>query len=176
MSEEITEGGHSADAPVLDEPTGLPSIRDRIRAEREAIAAEKTLDLLVPGYKGQLAIRYRSVSDRELDAFIKQIQKDGEAGIRANYDLLIECCETVLVRVQEDGDLEPLTDDQDGPIRFDIRLAEFLGFEAASARETVVGVFSPDGSQALAPFEHTVAVISWLQGKSEEVDPALLGN
>lgn len=157
-------------------PAGFESIRDRIRAERESIAAEKTLDLIVPGYSGLLGVRYRSISDREMEQYAARIQKDGDAGIRAGYDLLIEACDAILVRVETDDDFEVLEDDNGDAVRFDIRLAEFLGFEAKSARETVSATFSPEGVQSLAAFDQAAAVLSWLQGKSSEIDPSLLGN
>lgn len=155
---------------------GFESIRDRIRAEREAIAAEKNLDLIVPGYSGLLGVRYRSISDKEMERYATRIQKEGDAGIRAGYDLLIEACESILVRVEADDDFEILEDDNGDPVRFDIRLAEFLGFEATSARETVAATFSPEGVQSLAGFDQAAALLAWLQGKSADIDPALLGN
>ena len=123
-----------------------------------------------------LGVRYRSISDREMERFAAKIQKDGDAGIRAGYDLLIEACLSILVRVDDDGGFEPLEDDDGDPVRFDVRLAEFLGFEANSARDTVAATFSPDGAQPLTAFDQAAAVLSWLQGKSAEIDPALLGN
>lgn len=157
-------------------PAGFESIRDRIRAERESIAAEKSLDLVVPGYSGLLAIRYRSISDREMERYAARIQKENDAGIRAGYDLLIEACEAILVRMETDQEFEILEDDDGDRVRFDIRLAEFLGVEASSARETVAAIFSPEGVQSLAAFDQAASVLAWLQGKSADIDPALLGN
>jgi hypothetical protein len=159
---------------VTEAPTGFASIRDQIRAEREAIASEKTLDLLVPGYSGLLAVRYRSISDRELEQYIKRAQ--GEQSIGANLDLLIQTCETILYRESDEQEFTPALDENGDRIRFDIRLAEMLGIDAKTARETVAGFFSPDGAQPLAVAQHIGAVADWLQGKSSEIDPALLGN
>lgn len=161
---------------VTTEPVGFASIRDQIRAEREAIASEKTLDLLVPGYSGLLAVRYRSISDREMEGYAKRLQKDGDVGIRAGYDLLIEACEAILVRMDTSDEFEVLEDDNGDAVKFDVRLAEFLDVEAASARETVAATFSPEGVQSLAAVDQAGAVLAWLQGKSSEIDPSLLGN
>lgn len=158
------------------EAVAVVSIRDRIRAERESIAAEKTIDLIVPGYSGLLAVRYRAISDREMEEYARRIQKEGDAGIRAGYDLLIETSECILVRVEESEPFEVLEDEDGHPVKFDVRLAEFLGVEAKSARETVAQTFSPDGAQSLAAFSHISAVQEWLMGKSSEIDPSLLGN
>lgn len=161
---------------VEGEAVAVVSIRDRIRAERESIAAEKTIDLIVPGYSGLLAVRYRAISDREMEQYAQKLQKEGDAGMRAGYDLLIETCESILVRVESDRDFEVLEDDDGDRVKFDVRLAEFLGIEAKSARETVAQTFSPDGAQSLAAFSHVAAVQEWLMGKSSEIDPSLLGN
>lgn len=156
--------------------TGFASIRDQIRAEREAIASEKTLDLLVPGYRGLLAVRYHSISDRELEEYLKRAQRENDQSIRSNYDLLIEACETILYRESDEQEFTPALDENGDQIRFDVRLAEMLGMDATTARETVAGFFSPDGAQPLAVAQHIGAVADWLQGKSSEIDPALLGN
>jgi hypothetical protein len=163
------------DEVAVEEPTGFASIRDQIRAEREAIASEKTLDLLVPGYSDLLAVRYRSISDRELEQYIKRAQGEQQS-IGANLDLLIQTCETILYRESDEQDFTPALDENGDKIRFDIRLAEMLGIDANTARETVSGFFSPDGAQPLAVAQHIGAVADWLQGKSSEIDPALLGN
>ena len=168
------EGSHVEE--VTTEPVGFASIRDQIRAEREAIASEKTLDLLVPGYSGLLAVRYRSISDRELEGYLKKAQRESGQDMRSNYDLLIEACETILYREAEDQEFTPALDENGDEIRFDIRLSEMLGMNATSARETIAEFFSPGGAQPLAVAQHIGAVADWLQGKASEIDPALLGN
>jgi hypothetical protein len=158
---------------VEEAPTGLLSIRDQIRAERDELKTETKLDLVVPGYE-MIGVRYRGIPSRELDAFAKSLSKSKE-GMRTAADVLIRCCESILVRPHGDDALEPLEDDQGDCLKFDQRLADFLGIEAATAREIVIQLFSPDGVQTLAAFEHANAVMEWMQGKGSQIDPSLLG-
>lgn len=162
------------DVPEADaQPSGLQSIRDQIRAERDELKTETTLDLVVPGYE-MIGVRYRGIPARELDQFAKRLSKSKE-GMRTATDVLIRCCDSILVRPNGDDALEPLEDDQGDYLKFDQRLADFLGIEASSAREIVTQLFSPDGVQTLATFEHANAVMEWMQGKGAKIDPGLLG-
>lgn len=149
------------------------STLDRIRQRREALKASKTLDLVVPGYQGDVAVRYRLVED---DAFEKLAQDatDGK-NIEANLDLLIRACESVLARNPETGSLEAIEDEEGPIVGFDLRLAQDLGFEAETAREVVRGLFSPEGAQPMAFFQHAGALTQWLSGNERGVDRALLG-
>lgn len=177
MIEEIEEGGQGVDTPTAGNPTGFASIRDQIREERDAIAAKRTLDLLVPGYSGNLiGVRYRAISAREVEEFVERQRGEGEQGIKAGLDLLIACCDSILYRAAEDEEFEPALDDDGDKIRFDVRLAEAFDIEATSARETVSGFFSPEGAQPFAVGQHIAAVQQWLAGESSAIDPALLGN
>lgn len=181
MSEEITEGGLDVDTSP-PAPNGFASIRDRIRAEREAMASDKTLDLLVPGYSGLVGVRYRALSEREFSECLPKQQGGIKAEIsfedtfRANYSLLITACETIIWREEESDEFQPALDENGDPIRFDVRLAEYLGFEAETARETVAGFFAPEGTRPLAVAAHANAVTAWLNGNTADIDAVLLGN
>lgn len=156
---------------------GLASIRDQIREERDAIASKKTLDLLVPGYDQDLiGIRYRAIEQREFEAFAKKQRGGGEEGFNANIEMLVLCCDSILYRKSEGDPLKPALDENGEKIRFDIRLAEAFDLQATSARETLLGLFSPDGAQPFAVLRHVEAVSSWLSGESHEIDQSLLGN
>ncbi len=162
--------------PGIDGSEGMParqSVRDRIRARRDELAQEVTLDLLVPGYGGELGVRYRGIPDTEMEKFASHASKT-KAGIRAGCDLIAKSCEAVLVRPVEDGELEVLEDEKGEPIRFDERLAEYLGLDSRSVRDTVIQTFAV-GGQTLAHMEHAVAIQNWMSGKLDEIDPGLLG-
>lgn len=161
-------------APASDR---LAQVRERARK----IAADKSLTLLVPGYEGLLGIRYHGIPRGEMDDFVNRAQKAGERGqmMAVNADLLIRCCEAILVRRQEGAEWEPLDLDTDQPTTFStatlpLLLPEFVG-DASKAREEVFGLFSPGGGQAMAVGQHSDALISWLGGKAEEIDRTLLG-
>ncbi len=163
-----------ANEPV-DGPEETParqSVRDRIRAQRDELIQNDSLDLIVPGY-ADLGVRYRALPDREIEAFSKKVNKS-KAGIRAGCDLLAASCVCILVREQEGGKLEPLVDDEEVPVRFDEEFARFMGIEATRVRDIILQTFSV-GGQTLAHMEHAVALQQWMGGKLEAIDPELLG-
>ena len=173
MSDEIGGIAEELIPEIAEAPSGLQSIRDQIRAERDELKTETTLDLVVPGYE-MIGVRYRGIPSRELDQFAKRLSKSKE-GMRAAADVLIHCCDSILVRMSTDDELEPLEDDQGDCLKFDQRLADFLDIKADTARDIVTQLFSPDGVQTLAAFEHANAVMEWMQGKGSQIDPSLLG-
>lgn len=156
---------------VPDPPS---SAIERIRQRRRDLAADKHLTLDVPGYGGHLAIRYHAIPLEEVNKFAAKIARgDGEV-MEANADLLIRCCDAILVRQQPDGKLEPIADGEATTFST-ATLPALLGVEADSARKEVFAVFSPDGSHPMAVGQHGDAVVSWLQGNTDGIDKALLG-
>lgn len=168
MSDEI---GGIADELIPETGVAL-SLRDQLRQRREEQRKRSTLDLIIPGYGGDLAVRYRSLPEDAIKKFADKISK-GEDGLGAARQMVVLACEAVLVR--EDGELEPLTDETDSPIRFDERLAEFLAIDADRAVDVAQEVFSPGGTQPLAVMAHASALSNWMTGKDLEVDEELLG-
>lgn len=171
MSTETTE-------PVVTDEGGpaemsaRQSVRDRIRAQRDELIQQDSLDLMVPGY-ADLAVRYRALPDREMEKFAEKVNKT-KAGIRAGCDLLAAACVCILVRADEGGELEPLEDDDGTPLRFDEGFAEFMGINSKTVREIVLQTFSV-GGQTLAHMEHALALQKWMGGKIDQIDPELLG-
>lgn len=163
---DLSPNGHS-ESP--DEPG---SVREHLREKREALKKRTTLDLLVPGYDGELAIRYHAIPGQVAEKLGRKIQDSGTRALDASADFLIRCCEVVLVR--NDGKLEELETDDGEPVQFDHELAQVFGFEAEKAREIVLGVFSPEQNRDLAVIEHGTALINWMQGHEAEIDRSLL--
>jgi hypothetical protein len=152
-----------------------------IRQRAQKIARDKSLTLTVPGYDDLLAIRYHGIPSGELDQFIQRAARSGEQGklMAANADLIIRCCDAILIRKDEGGEWLPIDEDDDEPTTFSTAtlptlMPEFIG-QATSARDEVFGLFSPDGSQPIAVGQHADALINWLQGNADEIDRTLLG-
>lgn len=174
-----SETGHTpSQSPVDKEPDKDPmlNVRERLRARRDELKKKDTLTLVVPGYEEELAVRYRAVPGKEMEKFSKKLRKT-EAGMKTAEEIIVRCCETIMARPEEDADLEPLTGDKgdDDFVKFDVRLADFLGFDAKSVHEVIKGTFSPDDNRPLAAFGHAHALMSWMEGKEEQVDKNLLG-
>lgn len=165
-----------------------PSVLDAIKSRRAQLAEEKTIELLVPGYEGNVAVRYRAEPIEELREEFRKAERRRETDPLAGVDILIRLCETILVRDQETDKLMPLAElatrdgrldephPEDNPVQFDERLAQLLGFAetASSARQIVKQLFSPEEAQVLAPASHIQSLQQWLQGQAEQIDNTLL--
>jgi hypothetical protein len=167
--------------PALRPVEAPDSPKARARAMRAKLAADKSLDLIVPGYEGLLGVRYRPLGEDEWTTFARRIEAQaGDAGAVATglevaADLMIAACEAVIWRDALEVEWEVVNDDDDQPIRFDVRLAEWLGFEATTAREVVKGVFSPEGVKPISPSVHGDAIAEWQRGNDQAINRALLG-
>lgn len=154
---------------------------EHIKARAAKIAADKSLTLVVPGYDGCVGIRYKGIPSAELDKFVQRASKAGEQGkiMAANADLLVRCCDEILVRQNEDAAWESFDLQSTEPTTFSSAtlpklMPDTIG-HASSARQEVFGLFSPDDSQLMAVGQHADALINWLQGNAQEIDHALLG-
>lgn len=189
MDRKDAEQEHRAANGKPEEERGKPSVLDLIHERREQLAAERTLDLLVPGHDGNLAVRYHAEPLEELTDEFRKAQRKRDTDPLAGTDILVRLCETILIR-NEEGDLQPLAvyasaagridedlqEAEDNPIGFDIRLAR-LGLipeHVESARQIVKAFFSPEDAQVLAPASHIQSLQLWLQGQAEEIDNSLL--
>lgn len=165
------------DPPIVnvDETPAAESLRDRLRAEREAKREEATdIELIVPGWE-TVGLRYKAIPQAEFTKLAKRISRgDDNSATLAAYKLLARCFEAVLVRPDLDEDLQVLVDDSNKQFVLSGELAEYLGFEAKTPSEVLKGIFSAD-KFPLAPITHADALIDWMRGKGDEIDQALLG-
>lgn len=117
------------------------SILDGLKARRRAAHEQiknRSLDLELPSYSGELVVRYRPPEWEDAQPRVERfLTLEREERIDAACDLMIACCDMVLIRV--DGELRPLHEvvtegggdvsDYDRPVRFDERLARAVGVE-----------------------------------------------
>lgn len=167
--ERIEEG-----ATVADDS----SLMGRLRARREEQAANKTIDLPIPGYGGELVCRYRLLDPltdgKEIGRNVrKQFPKDEEDRLYySNLDTIVKACDSFHVRL-ESGDLVLLDPDNEGPMDYgDQRLHAFLGFAAESAREAVEQVFA---GNRVAVNVHAQQLQLWMGDTSGELNQGILG-
>lgn len=150
-----------------------PTLLDRLREKRQALGAERTITLAVPGYDGELGVRYRWKPYEELGRKGQQLQKVKDPTRRdllAAADTLIALCDEVVVRV--DDEWIALAEEGEEAIRFDPELADKLGFSAATAREVVFGTFQND----YAVLTQAMQLSVWLQDTTQEVDSDFQGS
>lgn len=158
-----------------DAPSVEHSILGDLRQSRRGIGANaKPLDLIVPGYKDRLVIRYRWQPLERLAstaASLSKIDNPTTQHVAAAADVLGECCAEVLVRVN--GELKPLSTNE-VPVTFSDgeRLSFALDFEKVeSRRECVRAVFAND----YALIDQAFKVMSWLEDTSRKVSEEQLG-
>jgi hypothetical protein len=145
---------------------------DWLRARHEVIAADRHLDLDVPGYQGRLVVRYGavpwSVVSKAQDLIAKP-GRDGEGSLLAQVDFLVAACREVLVR-DAAGELAPI-DPSGETRRFDPELATLLGAGTNNARALVRWIFANDPAVAVQAGE----VMSWSIDTDADVSDDLLG-
>lgn len=123
----------------------LGGLQARARAAHEQIK-DRHLDLELPSYGGELVVRYRppdfGVIQPKMERFL---MLEGDERLYSSCDLLIACCEMVLIRI--DGELTPLheavTSDSSGgdvadfatPVKLDERLVRAVGRTMPLAEE-----------------------------------------
>jgi hypothetical protein len=175
-----TQPAGESPKPELRAAEDPDSPRARARALRAKLAEDKTIELVVPGYAGLLGVRYRPIPENDWRELASRIERSGgtmdaATGLEVALDVVIGACECLLWRDDPDQPWGIVEDDAGQPLRFDVRTAEWLGFEASSAREVVRGVFSPEGTKPISPAVHGDAVAEWLRGNATAINRTLLG-
>lgn len=148
----------------------------RLREKRAAIGAKKDVVVPIPGYDGELAVRYVWKPYEELARRGQQLQKVKDPTRRdllAAADTLIQLCDEVVIPSEETEDgWRPLAEEGEDAIRYDDRLAEALGFTADTARETVFATFNGNDYAVL---NTALQLSAWLQDATQEVDADFSG-
>ena len=165
---------------VVDEPQGqeLPpggSYLDRLRKRREQMVQSSQTahrDIEVPGYPDDLKIvvRFRPLTWEVLKQIGQRVEKlrTARKELLGHADVLIRACDEILVR--DKGELKPI-DPSGEPTRFEVKLAEMLGFEAKSARDVVFGLYMNDIAVTAAHNE----LAEWMPQSNADINEDLQG-
>lgn len=146
---------------------GGSALLDKLRARREALAADRSVDLAVPGYGGDLIVRLRPLEWLELRKIV--LRAEASKNPRAELYAQAETIAQATVEVLGPGGAAL---DADRVLTFDRHLADLLGFEPAesSARAVVLGVMNGNYlglSTMFADYQE------WLRDATAEIDEAL---
>lgn len=156
------------------------TVLGQLRAKRRKAAEETTTDLPVPGYDGELVIRYRlldplvegkAIGDR-LERQFKAADQDSERVYYGLVDGLIAACVAVFAKVGDalvplagEGTVTTLEDTDD--------LAELLGFEPCeTARETVEAIL---GDKRIIVSGYARRLQMWMGDPSGELNRGIFG-
>jgi hypothetical protein len=140
-----------------------------IRQRHEALSVARTLDKPVPGYQGRLVLRFTPVPwpvVARVQSLIGDGQGDrnGATALNANCDVVIAACAAVLV----DGEsIDPSGDVR----RIDTELAELLGSETTTARDTLLWLFPSELAVSMLAGE----VLQWMSSAGADVAGELVG-
>lgn len=151
---------------------GARSHLDFLRARHDAITADRSLDLEVPGYQGRLIVRYGRVpwsAIGKAQELFANPGRDYEGTLLAQADFLIAACREILVR-DDDDELKPV-DPSGETRRFDPELSELLGAGTTSARATLRWIFGNDPAVAV----QAGAVLEWTVKTDEDTADEFVG-
>lgn len=153
------------------------SLLANLRGEHEESRAKATLDLPIPGFKGQLVCRYGVIpweKGRDIATRAMRVKDHPRREINAWADELIAACEEFLVK--QGDELVPV--DPTRPVRYDQRLADGLEIELhdpppGPARQVVFGVFRKGVGDEKADYAlsaHHDELVDWMRGDEADDD------
>lgn len=180
-----TDPGVSPDGPLPDDADvggGPLSFIDRLRASRDELTQEHTLDIPIPGYPNDgLVVRYKALPFTEAEQVATRLQRErGPQALRSSQETLIRSCVEIFTR--QGGELVALHEaalaagvpvEPGVPIRFDEQLGLILGFEATSARDAVYGAFGSNEHAKYAIVNTNIRLSQWMIDVTAEVDEGL---
>lgn len=142
-----------------------------LRAQREKIVEKLYLDHRVPRYETPVYVRLSPADGAVLARLNNNARKskDPAAAVKANAQLLAQCCVGVF---EKDADGNPVGSPEDWP-KFDEDLAGYLGHpELKRAADVVQKLFLTDGDIAAA----VNALTTWSGYVAPEADEEYEGN
>jgi hypothetical protein len=155
----IVPAGTTEDEPVSVREESPNSLIARLR-ERTARQQEgRTLDVDVPGFGGELLLRFKPLDLTTLDHIFGN-QSPKSSGINETIEALTRSCVGVLAR---DGDELVQLSDAEGPVLLEDRLAVLLDMPhpagPLTGREVVLALF---GGNAFALGAFVDRVVTWM--------------
>jgi len=157
------------------------SLLDNLKIKRGDLANRETF-INIPGYDEAPPImkaKYRLLEGHEIDAIMNKVMRETKNQWDRNtlsaVDTFIASCEGIYVDIG-DGSPEPHAlrlPRTDKPILgYNKDLAEAMGFEAETARQTVFEIFA---NNELAIQQHNMKLSLWMSNTSRKVDEDFLG-
>jgi hypothetical protein len=182
IRENLTSSEPSTTEPDDNEPSD-PSLFDRLRQKKVESAENKTLDLDIPGYGGELFCRYKILDNPTVNAIAKNARKESKGdqaeGAYINAcDIIIAACEEFFAR--DNGEEIPLSKsphvNTSLPVKYDHNLVEILQLEVipdekvGPARQALIQLF---GENQIAITAHSALVMRWMMKTSLAMDMEL---
>jgi len=156
-------------------PPAPGSVLEAVLSKRQEELGERTYDVDVPGYGGQLVLRLQPLPPGQLSKITARAQKlkPGEREMAANTDLLVAACVEVLGRRAPGAELEPLLPGE--TLRIDEQLGQTLQMTAKTARGLLLELFGKANDPVIAVGVAAGEFAEWCAQANEDVSENLLG-
>lgn len=167
-------------------PDGFGSIKDALRKRSQEISASKTTRIDLPGYDGLLVAQYHVLDvTHDIQAINssvrRQYKQEGQRMLYSTLQVMARACDEIFARRDVLGELRlvPLSESigpDEPPITYDLRLAEFMGWnditEQSSASDVILRLFSGIETMVL---DHGMMLSRWMTNTTKEVTAELEG-
>jgi hypothetical protein len=142
------------------------SLVERLRRRAQDVQRQRTFELPVPGWGGELVLRFKPLEIAQLERFLARDASD----VSANIEAMGVCCVAVLGR---DGGRFVELADAEGPVRIEHRLGVLLGMPippdaTLTTREVVLMLF---GGNAMALGAFVDRLVTWMTDPSAREAP-----
>jgi hypothetical protein len=173
---------------VEEEPTYGSSPMDLIRKRHQELVEDDSITLPIEPYDGMLHVKYKMLDiQHDVAAINARVTKESKNPIQQAFlgalDTMSRACVEIFFNRAapgEEPDLVPLSENfgpDEPPVRYDIRLGEFLGLsgdqlEKMKVRGVILHLFGGKEPLVLA---HSRQLTGWFTGQSEEAAETLEG-
>jgi hypothetical protein len=167
---QVTQNGADGDAQEMS------NVLEQIRQRRRSLFENRQTYLSIPGYEEiGLVAQYHLLDGHELNGIVEKVRRQTKdavsRGINSSLDILITACDGLFLF--REGEYVPFDPGYTGsPLDYNQGLAEFVGYEANSARQVVQGLF---GNNDAALAAHAMKLQRWFQNTTRDADQEFLG-
>lgn len=155
------------------------SLLDSLRDERQAIAEERHLDVVVPGWHGKIGLRLGPIPPRDVQRMVEanRRSKSKEADTDLIADTLIAATRCVLGRSNEDDDFAPITSYDGQPVGLDAEFIDLLGLDVPrpTARAVLFALFAQANAPGLAITSLNGDYLDWVRSSDRDIDEEFRG-
>lgn len=156
------------------------SLMGALRGKHQKLAASQEMTMSVPGYEDLLAVRYRVLDVQvEINDINRKTAREFSdpivASLYSTMDAMSRACiELYGIRGDKQEPLAQSFGPDEPPVRYDERLAEFMGFvNVHSAREIILELFA--GNEPMI-VDHGILLNRWMTNTLRRVNDDFAGN
>lgn len=176
VDDALDDGGDGLDdlaATPTPEAGAQSSVIEALKAQRQRVAADRSFDVVVPGWGDLLVLRLGSITGKQQAKISDRAQRTSE---NVNAAFLVAAFRSAWGRTSSSGELTMLADEDGDPFGLDKRLADALDLgPVSSAREVLELLFARANSPTIAITSASNEWLEWARSESDEIDEDFLG-